>query len=137
MSNNKFVIFIKVKAYKMLDLNQLTLGQLKEISNLVGGVKQNSEKNHPFVGLFVIARCYSAGVHSGYVDSVDGENVILSKSRRLWKWMAVDGLALSAVAQNGLKLDESKIDALNPLIYLTGVCELIPASKKCEESLNV
>ncbi len=82
---------------------------------------------HPFVGAYVIARCYAAGVHAGTVQSVDGENVILSNSVRLWSWKANDGVALSGVAQHGLK--SGKLDSVNPVIYLTGVCELIPVAK--------
>lgn len=90
---------------------------------------------HPFIGKYVIARCYAAGVHAGEVVSVDGENVILKNSRRLWNWEAQDGIALSGVAQHGIK-PGCKIDTLNPVIYLTGVCELIPTTDKARESIN-
>jgi hypothetical protein len=92
-------------------------------------------KSHPFIGQYVIARCYSAGVHAGTVQSVDGENVILTNSVRLWSWKAVDGIALSGVAQNGIDRSRSKLDTVNPTIYLTGVCELIPCSEKARQSL--
>jgi hypothetical protein len=94
------------------------------------------QKNlHPFVGKYVIARCYAAGVHAGEVVSVDGDNVILKDSRRLWSWKAKDGVALSGVAQNGLE-SEGKVDTLNPEIALMGVCELIPCSAKTRESID-
>ena len=91
---------------------------------------------HPFVGRYVIARCYSAGVHAGEVVSVEGENVILKDSRRLWSWKAKDGIALSGVAQNGLKAGGSKLDVVNPEIYLTGVCELIPTADGVRENIH-
>jgi hypothetical protein len=91
---------------------------------------------HPYIGLYVIARCYAAGVHAGTVQSVDGENVILNDSRRLWSWKAQDGIALSGVAQNGIVAKSSKLDTLNPTIYLTGVCELIPCSDAARESIH-
>ncbi|MBV8060483.1 MAG: hypothetical protein JO253_03015 [Alphaproteobacteria bacterium] len=93
-------------------------------------------KEHPFVGLYVIARCYSAGVHAGEVASVDGENVILKNSRHLWNWTAKDGVALSGVAQHGLKKGGSKLDVINPEIYLTGVCELIPVADGVREQIH-
>lgn len=92
---------------------------------------------HPFVGRYVIARCYAAGVHAGTVASVDGENVMLTNSRRLWSWKAKDGVALSGVAQNGINEKACKIDTINPEIYLTGVCELIPCAPGVEEQINV
>lgn len=116
-----------------MNIDEMKLGDLKEIAAMFsGGV---SQKDHPFVGQYVIARCYSAGVHAGEVVSVDGENVILKDSCRLWSWSAKDGIALSGVAQHGIK-NGCKIDVLNPLIYLTGVCELIPCAKGVKDSIN-
>jgi hypothetical protein len=122
----------------MFDIEQLTLKQIREIAALVNGTVQQPSANtapHPFVGKYVIARCYAAGVHAGTVVSVDGENVILKNSRRLWSWEAKDGIALSGVAQMGIQ-SGSKIDVVNPEIALIGVCELIPASEVARESID-
>ena len=123
-----------------MNIEELTLKQIREIQSLVlaGSTQSHSvaaTKAHPFVGKYAIARCYAAGVHAGTVVSVDGENVILSNSRRLWSWKAQDGVALSGVAQNGLK-PGCKVDTLNPEIALMGVCELIPCSVKVQENIN-
>ena len=120
------------------DIDNFTLGQLKQISALANSQiaqPQQSDKPHPFVGKYVIARCYAAGVHAGEVVSVDGENVILKDSRRLWSWKAKEGVALSGVAQAGVQ-SSCKIDAVNPEIALTGVCELIPCSAVAKESID-
>jgi hypothetical protein len=101
-----------------MNIEDLTIKQARELSTLFGGSKPVST-HHPFTGKYVIALCYSAGVHAGEVVSVDGENVILKNSRRLWSWRAKDGVALSGVAQNGLKEKYGKVDSLNPEIYLT------------------
>lgn len=90
----------------------------------------------PLIGRYVIARCYSAGVHAGTVVAVDGENVVLKDSRRLWSWRAKDGVALSGVAQHGLNDKASKLDVPNPEIYLTGVCELIPTAEGVKEQID-
>ena len=119
-----------------MNINDLTIGQAKELASMFGAASQTTAAtSHPFVGKYVIARCYSAGVHAGEVVSVDGEIVILKDSRRLWSWKAKDGVALSGVAQNGVQAS-SKIDTINPEIYLTGVCELIPCSVIARESIN-
>lgn len=115
-------------------IDNLTLGEIKELMNIFGSQKTSS--SNPMIGKFCIARCYSAGVHAGTVESVDGENVILKDSRRLWSWKADEGVALSGVAQNGIVAKESKLDVVNPLIYLTGVCELIPCTSKAMVSIN-
>ena len=118
-----------------MNIDDLTLKQIKEIQALALGLEQAQSKPHAMVGSYVIARCYAAGVHAGTVLSVDGENVILKDSRRLWSWKAQDGIALSGVAQHGIT-SESKLDVVNPLIYLTGVCELIPCTADAERSIN-
>jgi len=119
-----------------MNIDNMTYGQLKQIAAMFQGVTTHQPAPvHPFTGRYVIARCYSAGVHAGEVVSVDGENVILKDSRRLWSWKAKDGVALSGVAQNGLT-SEGKVDTLNPEIALTGVCELIPCSAKARESID-
>ena len=118
-----------------MNINELTIGQAKELAALFGA-SQSSQSAHPFIGRYVIARCYSAGVHAGEVASVDGENVILKNSTRLWSWKAADGVALSGVAQNGIDKAKSKLDVVNPEIALTGVCELIPCSTKAKESIH-
>lgn len=118
-------------------INKLTLREIKELMTIFGESKTPSiSSTNPMIGKFCIARCYVAGVHAGTVESVDGENVVLRDSRRLWSWMAREGVALSGVAQNGIVAEESKLDVLNPLIYLTGVCELIPCTPKAMESIN-
>ena len=118
-----------------MNINDLTLGQIREIQALALGAVPAQSKTHPMVGSYVIARCYAAGVHAGTVLGVDGENVILKDSRRLWSWKAQEGIALSGVAQHGIKSD-SKLDVLNPLIYLTGVCELIPCTVDAQRSIH-
>ena len=119
-----------------MSIDNLTFGELKQIAAMFGSQAVTTTAKNPTIGEYCIARCYSAGVHAGEVVSVDGENVVLKDSRRLWSWQAQDGIALSGVAQHGVKSKECKIDVLNPFIYLTGVCELIPCTKKAKESIN-
>ena len=55
---------------------------------------------HPFVGKYVICRCYSAGVHAGTLVQQFGDEAVLKDSRRLWDWTAKSGVALNGVAAN-------------------------------------
>lgn len=118
-----------------MNIEDLTIAQVHQLTSLIG-CTPTASKPHPFIGQYVIARCYAAGVHAGEVVSVDGENVVLKDSRRLWSWKAADGVALSGVAQCGLKAGSSKVDIINPLLYLTGVCELIPVASGVKDSIN-
>lgn len=119
-----------------MNIDNLTFGELKQIAAMFATQQTPTLKRHPMEGAYVIARCYAAGVHAGTVASVDGENVILTDSVRLWSWKAKDGVALSGVAQSGIQKDKCKLDSKNPVIYLTGVCELIPCSGKAKESID-
>lgn len=92
-------------------------------------------KQSPFVGLYVVCRCYSAGVHAGELVSQDGDTVVLKNSRRLWYWKANSGIALSGVAQTGLA-SGSKVDVINPDIQLTEVIEIIPTSAAARDSIH-
>ena len=120
-----------------MNIDSFTLGELKQIAAIVNSqiAQPAATEPHPFVGKYVIARCYAAGVHSGTVVSVNGEACVLKDSRRLWSWKAKDGVALSGVAQTGVQ-SGCKIDVINPEIYLTGVCELIPCSAAAQESIH-
>jgi len=118
-----------------MNIDNLTIKEARELAALFSGAGTALPKQHPFVGMYVIARCYSAGVHAGEVVSADGENVILKDSRRLWNWKAKEGIALSGVAQSGIEKG-CKIDVINPLIALTGVCELIPTTQAAKETIN-
>ena len=119
-----------------MNLEDLTIKQARELVALFGG-NQATQPNigSSLTGKYCIARCYSAGVHAGEIVAVDGENVILKDSRRLWGWKAADGVALSGVAQHGIKTG-SKLDVVNPTIYLTGVCELIPVADGVREKIH-
>jgi hypothetical protein len=131
-----------------MKLDDITIGEAKQLAKQLScfndqyaksttdGRQQSFPSKHPMIGKYCIARCYSAGVHAGTVEAIDGENVILSDSRRLWSWKANDGVALSGVAQSGLKSGSCKVDVVNPLIYLTGVCELIPVAVGVQESIH-
>jgi hypothetical protein len=121
-----------------MNLEDLTIKQARELAALFSTAQAAPAQNIgvPLIGQYVIARCYSAGVHAGTVKAVDGENVILTDSRRLWSWQAKDGIALSGVAQHGIKDKGCKVDVVNPVLYLTGVCELIPATTVAQESIN-
>lgn len=54
---------------------------------------------------YVIVRSHTAGVHAGYLESRKGDTIILSESRRLWRWC---GASLSQVANAGPSSGDNK-----------------------------
>lgn len=79
-------------------------------------------------GKFVLIRTYSAGVHFGTLEEMDGQMVRLSKARRLWSWSGA--LSLSEVAMDGVNISASKISVPVDEIILTQAIEIIPVSQK-------
>ena len=118
------------------DINELTLGQLKEIQGMllltgsvIGEVKPTVKEMHPMLGKRVLV--YSAGVHIGNVAWVNPENsmeVKLENALRLWKWEG-GGLSLSAVANNGI--NGGRLNKTGEVL-LTNVIEFIPTTEAAE-----
>jgi hypothetical protein len=118
----------------MMTIENLTYRELKEIAVLFNSpVPEKTES--AFLGKYVICRCYSAGVHAGILVSQDKDIVTLKDSRRLWRWKANSGIALSGVAQSGLS-EGCKIDVINPQIQLIGVIEIILVSSIARDSIH-
>jgi hypothetical protein len=122
-----------------MDIENLTIGELKALVRQLPGIfgtasPAPAQTPHPFVGRYVLCRCYSAGVHTGELVSLNGDQAILRNSRRLWSWKAQAGVALSGVAQNGMA-SGCKVDTENSEIALTGVIEVIPCSQAAKESI--
>ena len=116
-----------------MSIDTLTIAECKQIAAMFGDLRP-AQSAHPFVGRYVICRCYSAGVHAGELVSQTGDEAILKDSRRLWSWKAQAGVALSGLSQHGLA--SGKVDTEVPLIALTGVIETIPCSTIARESIQ-
>jgi len=99
-----------------------------------------SQKADDFDGLALcIVRTYSAGVFLGYVkekkSELNGVNIRLLKTQRLWAWsgacsisqLAVDGTVNAQGCKFSVVVEEQEI---------FGVIEIIPVSEKAEESLR-
>lgn len=81
----------------------------------------------------VIVRTYSAGVHFGYLVSRNGKEVVLEKSRRLWRWFGA--WTLNEVATAGLDTSKSKVGA--PVnITLTEAIEIIDCTPAAIASIE-
>lgn len=110
-----------------MDINELTIGQAKEISNMVSGNVVPSTTLNSMIGKDVIIRTYSAGVFFGELAEKSGEEVILKDARRMYYWKAKQGISLSACALYGVD-DTSKIIEPVESIWLKAI-EIIPCSE--------
>ena len=88
------------------------------------------QRPHPMLGKRCLVRTYSAGVHIGDVEYIEGMEAKLTNALRLWSWKD-GGLSLSAIANNGVVT--ARLNYTGE-VYLTNVIELIPTTAKAEET---
>lgn len=83
---------------------------------------------------YKIVRTYSAGVFAGYLESRNGQEVILRNARRLWYW---DGAAsLSQLANEGVKNpDNCKFPAEVDRVELLQTIEIIDMTEIARKNI--
>ena len=80
-----------------------------------------------YIGKHVVVRTYSAGVHIGTLAEVEGDAVVLTDARRLWKWAGA--FTLSEVATAGINPKGSRMSASVPEYLVAGMIEIIPSTE--------
>lgn len=124
---------------------------LKMLANVLAGIesKQQAEEeplppvtvteakgiNDYAIGNEVIIRTCSAGVWFGVLKQKAGNEVILTKARRMYKWWAKESISLSGVARYGIKQDDSKICGELDSVWLEAI-EIIPVTGNAAESIR-
>ena len=67
-----------------MNINELTIGQAKELSNMFGGNTQSSGMLSKYIGKYVIVRSRNEGVNAGKILDIDETGVVLEDARRLY-----------------------------------------------------
>lgn len=84
---------------------------------------------------FVVVRTYSAGVHAGHLESLDGKNVELSDSIRIWYWKGA--ASLSQLAMEGVKNpSECKFAVPVKKLLLTEAIEILYTTAAAEKNIK-
>lgn len=88
---------------------------------------------------YVIVRTYSAGVFAGFIESRNGQEVVMRNARRIWYW---DGAAsLSQMAVEGVKKPENCKFAMSvdrvELLQAIEILDCTNKAKKCIEGVSV
>ena len=115
-----------------MDINELTLGQAKELAELfcpvitTGEAKTVKSTPHPMIGKHCVVRTYSDGVHIGTVAAVDGTEVLLKGAHRIWAWRGA--FTLSEVATKGIA-DGSRLSCEVAEVYLTQAISFTPTTE--------
>ena len=83
---------------------------------------------------YVLVRTYSAGVFVGYLKSRKGQEVVLTKARRLWYWSGAS--SLSQLAMESVKRpNECKFPVEVSEVTLLQAIEIIPVTEKAKKSI--
>lgn len=84
---------------------------------------------------YVIVRTYSAGVFAGYLESHKGQEVVMSKARRLWYWKGA--ASLSQLAMEGVTCPkECRFPCEVDKVELTQAIEILDVTKKAQECIK-
>jgi hypothetical protein len=84
---------------------------------------------------YVIARTYSAGVFAGYLESRNGQEVVLRNARRIWYWSGA--ASLSQLAVDGTSNPENcKFPCVVDRIELLQTIEILDCTDKGKKSIE-
>lgn len=99
-------------------------------------VSEIKEKAETINGMeYCIVRTYSAGVFAGYIESRDGKEVVLRKSRRIWYWKGANSLSQLAV-DGTLTPSECKFACEVDKTLVTEAIEIIECTQKAKLSIQ-
>jgi len=83
---------------------------------------------------YVIVRTYSAGVFAGYLESRKGQEVVLSKARRIYYWKGA--ASLSQLSIDGVSCPlECKFPAAVESVTLLQAIEILPVTEKARKNI--
>lgn len=119
-----------------MDINNLTIGQAKEIAALVNGVGSPAPSANSVngAGRAVIVRSRDAGVQFGYLNKFEGSTVYLTKARQMWSWTAAEGGTLLDCANHGVKA--GKFSTVADAVIVIGACAIIDCTDKAVKTLE-
>ena len=84
---------------------------------------------------YKIVRTYSAGVFAGYIESRNGQEVVLRNARRLWYWAGAS--SLSQLAMEGVKRpNECKFPCEVDRVEHLQVIEILDVTKAARENIT-
>ena len=121
----------------MLDINKLTVGELKSLAKLASGLgacDATAERQED--GRAVIVRSRDQGVMFGRLTGIEGTTVHLSDAVQMWRWKAEMGGTLVDCAQFGVDREGCKFSEGSAAVSILNACAIIDCSKEGEKSLS-
>ena len=127
-----------------MDINNLTVGQAKEIAKLVScageassvPIMQPAPCNCEGAGKKVIVRSRGAGVLYGTLVKFEGTTVWLTDAIQVWKWEAIKGGTLIDCAEHGIVKSGSKVSNKSSSTVVLGACAIIEVAEVAKKSFE-
>ena len=116
-----------------MNIEDLTLGQIREIQGLFGGA--SAPAAHPLLSEVVLVRDNGAGVHVGTLAEIDTASgrIVLTGARKVWYW---EGAAsVHGIAARGLCHAESKVAPTVARVESFDAVEVVAMTSEAVESV--
>ena len=119
-----------------MNIDELTLGQIKSLQNVLGGNTATPIIFEGYVGKYVICRTRNEGINAGRVVKLDETGVVLEDARRLYYHKPANKNVswYEGVAKEGLSSDSKIGTSIEKIIvedYSLTVC-----TAKAEKSIK-
>lgn len=110
------------------DINDLTIGQAKQLSAMFGGNKETSQPDllAGFIGKKVLIRDHKAGLFMTTLTAIRGKEWTGSKSRKIHYWEKAG--AIEGIAETGIDIGKSRITVSTPNSNGKELIQLCPVS---------
>lgn len=83
---------------------------------------------------YQLVRTYSAGVFAGYVESRNGQEVVMRNARRIWQWAGA--ASLSQLATDGTSMPKQcKFPCVVDRVELLQAIEILDVTAKAKASI--
>lgn len=120
-----------------MNLDDLTIGQLKDLQSLIGGTQKQSDLFKKLIGKYVVVRSCNEGINAGYLEEADATGCILKECRRLWyhKPAVKTESWYEGVCNHGLS-DDSKISGAVERKVIVEDYSIVECTSKAEKSIK-
>jgi len=121
-----------------IDIENLTIGQVRELQALIGGNSApKAENTLPYpIGKYVICRSSNEGVNAGILLAADETGCQLKDARRLRTHKPVIGAWYEGVSLTGLDYEESTTSAAAPEKFIIEDYSLTVCTDAAAESIK-
>ena len=123
-----------------MNIEDLTLGQIREIQGLFGGVVEPT--SHPLLSEVVLVRDNGAGVHVGTLAEIDTASgrIVLNDARKVWYWegaASVHGIAARGLCQYKSKVAPTvaRVESFDAVEVVAMTSEAVESVMSCPEWL--